>query len=258
MLYTVLCNVNGRRSTLPTITFNDETGAWGQFREDTQVVGISSGTELVSNLSGAYTHTFTDGDPATAYKYSLHLSYNNVDFYYVGRHGYNNVTKTITIPTTQHYSSEAEIRRMLGKYATELILDDDDMEDYRDVWDAVLYDVDDTINMYLEQMYDLDSLRNNSWVRRRSTILGMNFLSQRRGSPPLLVDRTQKVFEELEALRDGRFMVPGATVKGFQGATVRNYSLQNRYRRHPLRVVSTKSTGDTYDGITMALEPYVY
>ena len=257
MLFTITPKVNGRKTTSASITFGDANSAYGMFDDSDKSVVIASGTAFDKDIEGVHTHTFTADPSAITYKYALNISA-GVTTYYSGITGYTDVSNTVTIPTTDYFSSEAEVRRVLGNYATEMMLDDDDVVDTRDFWIGILADVDDTMNMYMAQHYDPSLIKANSWMRRRATTLAVNLLSQRRGNAPLYVGKTEKTYEELEAIKDGRFHLPGASPTGFQGAMVRNYLLQGRFRRHPLRVEGSKSTGVDYPGQDVALEPYVY
>lgn len=70
--------------------------------------------------------------------------------------------------------------------------------------------------------------------------------------------KIDRIYDELNGVRDNRFKIPYATPRAWQGPVVRNYEIQDRFYYHPGRVVSSKSTGDPYAGEDLSWEPYFY
>ena len=213
-----------------------------------------------TKISTGYYHlTFDDPVDDVGYRWSAYMIYESTTYYVAGTMPQQGTqTTTVILPSTQnHYTSQAEVLRIMGTMAEQLLLEDSTSRDL--IWHNLLQDADDTIKMYVMQHYDPETLYSNGWIRRRATMLVANLLSNRRGSPPIYTSRVDRIYEELDLIRDNRMRIPGATVRFKQGPLVRNYEVQNVFRWHPGRVIGSKSTNaGNYSGEDLGLEPYLY
>ena len=255
---TFYSRINGELVDLDSLYLADESGDFGVRRVDNLDVVVPFNT-TVSRLSlGHYAYTFTDPEPGLTYEYTLKIDYNGTVFYYNRNQSSADINNLILIPSSSHYSSQAEVYRILGSYAAELMIDDYAGEDKGYIWADLLYDADSTIWMYTDQHYNIDSIYSNQWVRRRATYLVANLLSQRRGNAELFRTKVERIYDELNMVRDGRMRIPRATVSHWMGPNVRNYVVQEGFLNHASRVEKTKSTGDSYSGEDIAWEPYYF
>ncbi len=250
--------INGSLVDVTSITLDDQHDDFGVRRLDTLDTVVAAGTTVPRLSLGTYAYTFTDPEPGLTYEYTVKVVYNTVTYYFNRRTSSPDVTNLITIPTTEHYTSQAEVYRLMGEYAVELMTDDYSGDDKGYMWSDFLYDVDETIKMYVMQHYDPATLYTVDWVRRRATILCCNLLSQRGGNAELYHSRTERVYEELNSLRAGHHRIPGATVRHWMGPAWRNYQVQNRFWYHPSRVESSKSNKQQYPNQDNAIEGYMY
>lgn len=255
---TFRAKINGALIDVDEITFTDQNEDFGVRRRDTLDVVVASGTALTRSSVGIYTYTFTNPEPGLQYEYTVKVVYNDTSYYFNRLTNSPSVNALISIPTYDHYTSQAEVYRIAGEYAIELMNDDYSGEDKGYMWDNMLEDVDDTMKMYLMQHYDPDTLYQVTWVRRRASWLVANLLSMRRGNNPLWPSKVEKIYEELMFIRDGKFRIPGATIRHWQGPNVRNYQMQNRFLSKPVRVIADKSTGNHYPGEDLGLVPFFF
>lgn len=253
-----VAKINGNLVDVDSIEFADQTGSFGVRRVDTGAVIVAEGTALTRASIGTYTYSFAEPEANLQYQYSIKLVYLGVTYYYNRFVTSGSISSLIVIPSTDHYSSQAEVYRLLGKTAADLIVSDHTSEDKAYLWNDLLQDVDETISMYVLHHYDPAQLYTNQWIRRRATLLACNLLSQRRGANELYRARTERIYEELNSIRDNRFIIPGAIPRSWQGPVVRNYIIQNRFLQHPVRVEKTQSTGDSYGNEDIAWEPFIY
>lgn len=253
--------INGSPVDPSSILFQNQSDEYGIIRTDTGDIVVASGTSLTRTSLGSYTHTFEDPTTPLTYEFTLQVDYNSTTYYVTNTAAAGTKSFLLNIPTVEHYTSQAEVYRLMGEYAVELMIDDYVGNGQGYVWTDMLNHVDETINMYLMQHYDVSNsstIANSNWVRRRATVLCANLLSQRRGNNPLWVAQTERVYDELMSIRDGRFRIPDLIVRHYQGPMWRNYSIQNRFWQHPVRVDQTKSNKQRYNGQDDMLYPYLY
>ncbi len=249
--------VNGELTDATSVALEDEGATFG-IRETNDLIEIIDAGEAFTRASkGFYTYEY-DNNNQVLVDYVIKIVYSG-ETYHINSSTLQEITEVlISLPAVaSYYSSQAEVLRIIGNYAGELLLEDRGTSTGQ-VWIDLLQDADDTIKMYILQHYDPENLYTNRWIRRRATMLVANLLSARRGNAPLYTTRVERIYDELNTIRDGRFRIPGATVRSFQGPVVRNYIMQNRFWNQPLRVEKLKSTGDSYDGESISIEPYIY
>jgi hypothetical protein len=250
--------INGALVDVTSCDLDDQNEDFGVRRQDNLDVVVASGTAIPRISLGTYQYEFAEPEPDLTYEYTVKIVYSSTTYYFNRYVSAEGITALISIPTTDHYTSQAEVLRVFGEYAVDLSLDDYDGENKGYFWNQFLYDTDETMKMYLMQHYDPDDLYEVEWVRRRATWLVCNLISQRRGNNPLFHSKTERIYDELNMIRDGRMRIPGATVRHWQGPMWRNYSMQNRYYRHPVRIDRTKSNRQSYSGQDDSLSPYFY
>lgn len=250
--------INGALIDVDGVFLEDAVDDFGVRRVDNLDVVVDSGTEVDRVSLGTYTITFADPEPGISYEYTIKVVYLGTEYFYNRQHLSGSISNLISIPTYDHYTSQTEVLRFMGEYAADLMVDDYASEDKGYIWNQFLQSIDDTIMQYVMQHYDYTTLYQINWIRSRATVLACNLLSQRRGNMPLWVDLTNRYYEELNDIRNNRFRIPGAVVKAWQGPNVRNYLIQSRYFTHPIRVETTKTTGDRYSRQDDAIEPFVY
>lgn len=253
-----VARINGALVDVDAITLADQTDDYGVRRLDNLDLVVAKDTVIPRISLGNYAYSFTDPEPGLTYEYTVKVVYSNTTYYFNRRTSSADVTNTISIPTYSHYSSQAEVYRLLGEYAVELMFDDYSGDDKGYMWDDLLEDVDETIKMYVMQHYDPDTLYSVDWVRRRATVLAANIISQRRGNAELYHSRKERVYEELESVRNGHHRIPGAVVRHWMGPMWRNYTIQNRFWSHPARVDTGKSNKQSYDGMDIAINAFMY
>jgi hypothetical protein len=255
---TFTAKINGVLIDVDAAVLEDQIEDFGVRRTDNLDVVVASGTALTRISLGTYQHEFAEPEPNLSYEYTVKITYGGTSYYFNRITAAVGVSALIAIPSTDHYSSQAEVLRVAGEYAIDLMLDDYDGEDMGYIWHNFLQDADETIAMYVMQHYDPDDLYSTEWIRRRATWMVCNLLSQRRGNNDLFRSKVERIYDELNMIRDGRMRIPGATVRHWMGPNWRNYSLENRYLRHPVRVDRTKSNKQTYSGQDDSAAPYFY
>ncbi len=255
---TFTAKINGALVDVDAITLDDPTDDYGVRRLDTLDVVVAAETVIPRVSLGNYAYSFTDPEPGLTYEYTVKVVYSNTTYNFNRRTSSADVTNLISIPSYSHYTSQAEVYRLLGEYAVDLMVDDYSGEDKGYMWNDMLDDVDETLKMYFMQHYDTSTLYTVDWVRRRATILMANVLSQRRGNAELYHSRKEKVYEELESVRNGHHRIPGAVVRAWMGPAWRSYTIQNRFLTHPGRVDISKSNPQTYDGQDLAVSGFMY
>lgn len=253
---TFVAKINGALVDVDSIYLSDQEEDFGVRRLDNLDVVVDKDTVIPRISLGTYQYSFTDPEPSLTYEYTVKITYNSVTYYYNRQTSSADISNLIAIPSSDHYTSQAEVLRVAGEYAIDMMLDDYSGEDKGYLWADFLQDADDTIAMYVGQHYDPDQLYSVTWIRRRATWLVCNLISQRRGNHPLFNSKVERTYEELNMIRDGRFHIPGATVRHYQGPMWRNYSLQNRFYNHPVRIDRTKSNKQTYSGQDEMLTPF--
>lgn len=247
---------DGVPTDLTSIKLQDESGTYGLRRIDNQAVVVASGTALTRLALGVYQHSFTDPAASLDYEYVLRIITGGNTYYYPRTTTDNSTVNLVyAIPTTGHYSSQAEAARIMGQFAIDLSMEDWDAEDTRDVWDDLLTEVDEIINSYIAYKYPINSF-DNQFLRRRATKLVCYKLSGRRGNPNVYAREYAEAMEALEDVRANRVFIPGLVPSYNHGPVVRNYVMQPG--PYPMRVETTKSTGDSYAGIKFAYTPYLF
>lgn len=245
---------NGELITPTSVVLADDGSAYGirKVSDLTTITNPSVSMDVASK--GLYTHAYSNST-AELVEYSVKMVYDSQTYYVSGTTSIATQNVTVSLPSTAYYTSQAEVLRVMGDFAESLLMDD--AKSKNSVWKDVLEDVTDTINMYAMQHYNLSDLSTSKWIRRRATYLAANILSNRRGNPPLFTSRVERVYDELNEVRDNRFRIPNVPVKYFQGPVVRNYVVQP-LGNHSLRVETTKSTGKRYNNQDDAYLPYIY
>jgi len=252
----LVIKANGTLLIPTSVDLESEGNDYGLRRLDDWAEVTASGTSFDIDSAGNYSHTFTEPADNLSYDFRAKIVFEGTT-YFVGetiKSGTSQITAIIS--STAHYTSQAEVYRMIGSFAGDLLLEDQQATSV--TWDDMLEDIDETIQMYVHQHYDTSLLSSSNWVRRRATVLGANILSQRRGNNPLYLTRTERTYEELNMIRDGRMHIPGAIPRARFAPVVRNYTIQNRFFNHPMRIDTTKSTGATYSGQDTALHPFIF
>lgn len=235
--------------------------SYGIRRVDTFANVVPNATKLTRTNVGAYRFVFQnpveDPDNRSFYEYSLKLKFDGVESTYVRRFGQGTLNLGLLAISYDYFSSEAEVARIMGRFALELIMEDWDAYDQSPVWEDILSYADETILPYVTQSYNVPELRRNSYIRRRATMLACHQVSQRRGNPGLYLQQVNSIMEELEEIRKNRLHVPGAKPIGNLGPVVRNYTMQP-YIYHPQRIQKLKSTGDSYAQEKIDWHPFLF
>ena len=87
------------------------------------------------------------------------------------------------------YSSQSEIERLIGENGASLRADDTmDNEAESGIWDDIIAEATDTVNLYTTQ-YTPAGKASNLWVRKQASWIGAYLLTLRRGDPGLFQDR---------------------------------------------------------------------
>lgn len=248
---------NGLLTDLTTIELQDLTATYGVRRTDDQAVVVASGVDLTRLAVGTYQHTFTDPAANLTYEYTLRIVTGGVTYYYNRIFAAGTVNHIYTIPVTNtHYSSQAEVMRQLGGFAVDLMMEDWESADTSPVWDDILEEVDETINLYISHKYPSNSF-DCTFLRRKATKLACRLLSGRRGNPSLYVMECNQVMDELQDIRSGRLHIPQLVPIGNTGPIVQNYiATRDPYRTQ--RVQQFKSMGAGYPGRAVSIDPYMY
>ena len=255
-IITLRSYTDGLPTDLTSISLQDETGTYGLRRIDTQAVVVASGTALTRSALGVYTHTLTDPAADLDYEYVLRIVTGGNTYYYPRTTTDASVVNLVyTIPTTSHYTSQAECSRIMGQFAIDLALEDWDAENTQDIWDDILQEVDEIVDLHIAHKYPVNSF-TNTYLRRRATKIACYKVSGRRGNPNSFVREYTEAMEALEDIRANRYFVPGLIPSANHGPVVRNYMMQPG--PYPQRVEIFKSTGDSYAGIKFAYQPYMF
>jgi len=247
---------DGLLTDLTSIEFSDSGGSYGLRRTDNGDVVLAAGTSFPRTALGTYQKIFTDPAVDLTYEYTLKVVSGGETYYYNRISAAGTLSHVYLIPTSSHYSSQAEVARQLGQNALDLMLEDWESNDTSQVWDDVLDEVDETIDLYITHKYPAHSF-SNTFLRRIATKMSCNLISGRRGNPALYIREANLAMEKLQDIRAGQLNIPGNILPiGNTGPVVRNYIMQP-FAYHPMRVETTKSTGDSYSRLDMALTPYL-
>jgi hypothetical protein len=247
---------DGLLTDLTSLTFSDEAATYGLKRTDTGATVLAAGASFPRLALGTYQKTFADPAASLTYEYTLKVVTGGTTYYYNRITLAGTISHILTIPTSSHYSSQSEVARQLGNMAIQLMMEDWESNDTSPVWDDILEEVDETIDFHIEHKYPRRSF-TNTFLRRLATKLACSLISARRGNPGLYVREANAALNKLELIRAGEVNIPGSIAPNYEtGAHVRNYVMQP-FIHHPMRVETTKSTGNQYPGMDFAFEPYL-
>jgi len=159
---------------------------------------------------------------------------------------------------TYTYTSQTEIERLWSVTGALYRADDDsDGAAETNVWDDIVDEATDVVNLYILRWYDEEYATNNKWVRRVASIIGAYLLSTRRGNPPQFESQYERVMAQLEQVGSGTFRIPRLPMRDDFTPSMRNYRVDHRFRVPKIRTVQQISTGGVYSG--EHVEPdYVY
>jgi hypothetical protein len=100
------------------------------------------------------------------------------------------------------------------------------------------------LGQYLVQRYNLDSITSNvEWVKWAAATFAAVELLRRKGGvvPPGIQELYEQYVVFLKEVQSGTFQVPGLYFNSSPGIAVSNLTMDNRYNRAKVRVVSTIS-----------------
>ena len=239
---------NGSLVDPTSVDLEDSTDTFGVRRTDTLGLVVAAGTAMTKISTGVYQTSFTEPADDLSYEYAFEIDYLSTTFNRTNTADAGDIINTVILPNTTYYTSQAEVYRLLGIIASELLEDDLAAGDRNAIWDEILQQTTSTLDFYLHQYYTQAALISSDWVRRKATILAANILSSRRGNPQHYRDDVDRAYNELDEVRSGRQTLPRVAEIGYMGPVVRNYELESFRFYHPLRVEKTTSTGDRYPG----------
>jgi hypothetical protein len=147
---------------------------------------------------------------------------------------------------TYTYTTQAEIERIWSA-AAGLLRADDDQDGVAEsgVWDDVVNEATDTVNLYLERWYDAEDMANNLWVRRAATWIGAHLLSLRRGDSGNYFDRYERILAALQEIWEGKRQVPRLAQRADTTPAMSNLRVDQRFAIQKIRVQQSTSTGGT-------------
>lgn len=154
------------------------------------------------------------------------------------------------------YTTRSEIERIYGQRGVTSHVDDQDLGDIPDddttemsddIWEGVIQDATDEINLYCLGYYTASDLKNNVWVRRQASYLGCYYLSIRRGDPGQYANRRDDILGLLQRIQAGNMQIPRLATRGDLTPGMSNYSVDDRFRTNKVRVKPSISTGGTYN-----------
>jgi len=142
------------------------------------------------------------------------------------------------------YTTQSEVERICGRNAALLHMDDtgEGLAE-TSVWDDVIDEATDTINLYCEQTYDCSAMADNKWVRRQASYLAAFFLFQRRGDPGHFHLHYERIMQNLENIRTGKMQIPRLGTREDLTPALSNYVVSDWYRVTKIRVQPSISTG---------------
>ena len=153
----------------------------------------------------------------------------------------------MTVETlTYTYTSQTEIERIWSSAAA-LLRTDDDQDDVAEsgVWDDIVNEATDTVNLYLEKWYEPSDMAENLWVRRAATWVGAHLLSLRRGDPGNYFDRYERIIAVLQEIWEGKRQVPRLAQRADTSPAMSNLRVDQRFAVKKIRVQESISTGGT-------------
>ena len=250
-------SVNGTPEGLDSVELSDEAGAFGVKRNDNNDIVVAAGQDFITLSEGVYQYAFTDPAPAITYTYVIKIIRDGGSPKYYTRtvSAASTVNQIYSIPVDTHYSSEAEVMRMLGEHALNMMMEDWEQSDKAPIWEQILSQVDANIDQYVTQHYKRENIISSPLIRTHATTLACQLLSIRRGNPGIYQRQVETVYDSLDQIRTGRLHVPGCKPNGRKAPVVRQVIMQPSWR-YPARISMTKSTGGTPTGNNFAYEPF--
>lgn len=100
------------------------------------------------------------------------------------------------------------------------------------------------LSQYLVQKYDIEVITSSAeWVKWAAATFAAIEIMRRKGGvvPPGLQELYEQYTEFLKNVQSGTFQVPGLYPRSSPGISVSNITMDNRYNRAKIRVVSTIS-----------------
>ena len=100
------------------------------------------------------------------------------------------------------------------------------------------------LSQYLFQKYDIDTITSSvEWVKWAAATFAAIEIMRRKGGvvPPGLQELYEQYTGFLEKVQTGTFQVPGLYLRSSPGISISNITMDNRYNRAKIRVVSTIS-----------------
>jgi hypothetical protein len=159
------------------------------------------------------------------------------------------------------YTSREEVESIFGQTAVSLRLDDDEtggvseVED--DLFDDVIDEATDEINIYCHRYYAADQLYQSAWVRRRCSWIAAALLSERRGNPGQFASRIATIYAMLERIRNGTYYIPRLPYSADLSPGMINTVIDDRFPRSKNRVQADQSVGGTDQHIDIDNSFYV-
>jgi len=153
------------------------------------------------------------------------------------------------------YTTREEIETIFGKRGVSSHIDDQDLgnvpyddaeQETDDIWDGIVVDATDEINIYCLNWYASADMKNNKWVRRQASYLGCYYLSIRRGDPGQYAARREEILLSLQKIANGQMQIPRLATRGDLTPGSSNYTVDDRYRINKIRVQPSISQGGTY------------
>lgn len=147
-----------------------------------------------------------------------------------------------------YYCSQDDVEAILSANGVRLRLDDDGSEEIsaeeQEAMDFALGDAAVTIDQYLAAMHTPAYLATSRWVNNRAAWLSVLALCERRGNPvpESLMDRSEKIFEELEYHRDTSRPIAGVPLRTSMAPTWSNVRVDPRYQFKAIRVEKQTSS----------------
>jgi phage gp36-like protein len=156
------------------------------------------------------------------------------------------------------YTTFAQIERYLSLAGAEAFASHDvPDEPTAGVYDDVVNQATDEINLYLIERYLPAGLAGSTLVNRWATTLGAYFLTLRRGNPPpnsLAVDY-ERVIKLLERIQAGTLNIPNVATRS-RGPVWDNLTVDRRYHQQKLRVQKENSS-DSPTGLRQHQVDYI-
>lgn len=146
------------------------------------------------------------------------------------------------------YASQADVEAILSAHGVSLRLDDDQDDvvssTEQDAMDFALGDASITIDDYLGAMHTSAYLATSRWVNNRAAWLATYALCGRRGNPEpeSLIERAEKIIEELEYHRRANRPLPGLPVRTRLAPNWSNLRPDLRFNFKVLRVERSTSS----------------